>query len=130
MYGKSEFLASKTKLAQEAEKRQTTDQIERSMRFLEQAEVSQEALMADPHWRHYQQMVQGAIEQTKTHLETLKRSLEHPDLTEESEIQRVRNQLFICRARIEAWEVAISLPKSIIENAEQARERLKQFVDA
>lgn len=96
------------------------------MRQLSQAEVSHEALMADPHWRVYQQLLQGAIEQTKKDHAELLQLLDEPELTDENEIRRIRNLMFMCKARITAWEVAISLPKQVQEHGAEARQWLDE----
>lgn len=91
-----------------------------------QAAVLEEQLMADPHWRVYQQLLQGAVERMKVSRLTLLTRLAQPM----DAVQTASIQCEVARhdGSIMAMESAISLPRQLAESAAKASESLESAV--
>lgn len=87
---------------------------------LRQAAVPAEKLMADEHWRLYQQMLQGAIEAQAKNRDRLLLQLMSDVCNSYEDMTRVKRLIAECEAMIRAWQTAIDLPKQLLESAERA----------
>jgi len=87
---------------------------------LRQAAVPAEKLMADEHWRLYQQMLQGAIEAQVKNRDRLLLQLMSDVCNSYEDMTRVKRLIAECEAMIRAWQTAIDLPKQLLESAERA----------
>lgn len=81
--------------------------------------VKLEALTGDPNWDHYLSMVQGLIESAEKERAPLERSLADSDILDHAELLKIKFNIARCTASIQSLQVAIGLPKKIIENAKQ-----------
>lgn len=81
--------------------------------LLEQARVASEMLTGTPQWDVFLQRIQALIEQEKTLLGGMAEALAIPNLTSEQILQGQRH-LLSTKAKIEAWEQVLRLPKEII----------------
>lgn len=97
------------------------------IRQIAQAAVPAHAVMGDPNWRVYQQMLQGAIEQLRTVVDSDARRLYSPECAAEEE-RRLKNRINRHVGMIEAFEAAIALPKQLVESAESAQAELAKIL--
>jgi hypothetical protein len=97
---------------------------------LRQAAVPAERLMAEEHWRIYQQMLQAAVEQQTMNRDRLLAQLMSDRCNSYEDMTRVKRMIAECEAMILAWTTAIDLPKQLIESAERAAEALAKTTEA
>lgn len=87
--------------------------------FLEQARVASEHLTSSPEWNVFMQRVQALVDAERNLLNGMGDALALPNLTSEQVLQGQRHML-AAKAKIDAWEQVIRLPKEIIGNSEKA----------
>lgn len=80
--------------------------------LLHQAQVATEMLTGVPEWDVFLQRVQGFVDAEKKLVEGMTENLP-PAMTSEQVLQAHRH-IIHSRARIEAWEKVLSLPKEIL----------------
>jgi primosomal protein N' len=105
----AQALLSKAKAEQEARARAAYA----SNPLLDQARVASEMLTGSPQWDVFLQRIQALIEQERTLLGGMAEALAIPNLTSEQVLQGQRH-LLSTKAKIEAWEQVLRLPKEII----------------
>ncbi|MGE0289521.1 MAG: hypothetical protein AB7I42_26030 [Bradyrhizobium sp.] len=91
---------------------------------MRQAAVPAEKLMADDHWRVYQQMLQGAIEAQVANRDRLLLRLMSDGCNSYEDMVLVKRLIAECEATIHAWKAAIDLPVQLLASAEQAAQSL------
>lgn len=94
---------------------------------LEQAALEKQQLLNDPKWDIYLQEIQSWIKTTKEHLTAFQAQLDSPELTDPTEVQRLRNRIFVCNERIGTLNLVIDLPKQVIELGEKAKLKLEEI---
>lgn len=98
----------------------------RTLELANQAAVPAEKLMADEHWRVYQQMLQGAIEAQRRNRDVLLANLLSDRCASYEAMTTTKRLIAECDASIRAWQAAIELPLQLISNAEIAAAALEQ----
>lgn len=88
-----------------------------SSRFLDQAVVATRHLTGSHEWNVFLQRIQALVEQDTTLLHTMAESMALPNLTSEQVLQAQRHML-AARARLDAWEQVMALPKQILETGD------------
>lgn len=96
------------------------------LRLLAQSAVHASALMSDPAWAVYQQMLQAAVDTTVGHRRRLAESLTSPECSTLEQMTRIKHLVAECDGLINAWMTAINLPKVLQQNAEKAQEILNE----
>lgn len=97
-----------------------------SLELLRQAAVPAERLMAEDHWRVYQQMLQGAIERMLEHRQRLVARLLSDACNSFEDMARTKRLVAECEATIRAWTTAIDLPKQLLAGAESAARLIEE----
>lgn len=87
--------------------------------LLDQARVASEHLTGSHEWNVFLQRIQVWVDQERRALQVMGESLALPNLTSEQVLQGQRHML-VAKARLEAWEQVIQLPKEIIETASKS----------
>lgn len=87
--------------------------------LLDQARVASEHLTGSHEWNVFLQRIQALIDAEKKLLAAMADSIALPNLTSEQVLQGQRHML-ITKAKIEAWEQVLRLPKEIIDTAEKS----------
>ena len=90
-----------------------------SQALLEQAVVASANLTASHEWNVFLQRVQAWIDQERAGMHAMADAVALPNLTSEQILQAQRHML-VTKAKIEAWDQVISLPKEIIGASEKA----------
>lgn len=98
----------------------------RSLEHLRQAALPFERLMAEEHWRVYQQMLQGAIELQTQNRDRLISNLLSDSCSSFEAMTLTKRMIAECDATIRAWNAAIDLPVQIRQNGEAAAAALEQ----
>lgn len=86
---------------------------------LDQAAVASEHLTGSHEWNVFLQRVQALVDQERKVLGAMGESIALPNLTSEQVLQGQRHML-ATKAKIEAWEQVLRLPKEIVDTAEKA----------
>jgi len=100
----------------------------RSLEHLRQAALPFERLMAEEHWRVYQQMLQGAIEEQTKNRDRLVANLLSDGCASFEAMTVTKRMIAECDATIRAWNAAIDLPMQIRHNGEAAAAALEEEV--
>lgn len=87
--------------------------------ILDQAAVASEHLTGSHEWNVFLQRVQALVDTERKVLAAMGESLALPNLTSEQVLQGQRHML-ATKAKIEAWEQVLRLPKEIIDRAEKS----------
>lgn len=87
--------------------------------MLDQAAIASEHLTNSHEWNVFLQRVQSLIDYDRRLLAAMGDSISLPNLTSEQVLQAQRHML-VTKAKIEAWEQVIRLPKEIIDTAEKS----------
>lgn len=101
-----------------------------NLELLSQAQIKAEHVTGHDAWDTYLTWVQAAAEKAKEYMNHLDTMLADPMVVGHDELMRLKVEREACRARIEAWEAAIELPKQIIEQGEKARNTLIDLAGA
>ena len=99
---------------------------EPALHLLAQAAVPAAALMGDPVWAVYQQMLQAAVERTRESRMRMAETLASPQCNTFEQMTRIKQLMAECDGLIMAWLTAINLPKQLIENAGKAQHALDE----
>lgn len=94
------------------------------LEYLAQAEVKMENLTGDPYWDIYLSYLQEALERMTARHSQLEAELCSPDTVDPNAIMGIKLAIAQIGGQIDAVEQAISLPKSIMEMGERAKEKL------
>lgn len=86
--------------------------------ILDQAVVASEHLTGSLEWNVFLQRVQALVDTERKVLAAMGDSIALPNLTSEQVLQGQRHML-ATKAKIEAWEQVLRLPKEIIDRAEK-----------
>jgi len=89
-------------------------------RFFRQAAVDQGRLMGDPLWSVYQQMLQGAWEKAQDARAALTQKLAAPGILSGDQLHAIRYEIAHLDGVMAAFDAAVSLPRQLLENAENA----------
>lgn len=84
--------------------------------MLDQARIASEHLTGSHEWNVFMQRIQSLIDQERRLLSAMSESMAIPNLTSDQVLQAHRHML-VTKARIEAWEQVIRLPREIMETA-------------
>ena len=82
-------------------------------RFLEQAVVATKNLTGNNEWNVFLQRIQAMCDQERALLNTMADAISGPNLTNE-QISQGQRHMVAAKARIDAWEQVINLPKEIL----------------
>lgn len=86
--------------------------------MLEQARVSSLHLTGSHEWNVFLQRIQALVDAERRLLTAMAESMSIPNLTSEQIMQAQRHML-VTKARIDAWEQVMNLPKEIMEQSER-----------
>ena len=98
----------------------------RHLRLLERAALEARAVTGDPHWDYYLSVLQGAIEQTETHIAQFREQL-CGDVVNHDQIMTLKLALAECQGRLAAWTVARDTPKELMESGDKATDLLAEI---
>ena len=115
-FDREDFQALLAKRAQQAPR------AGQSSEALLQAAVEAKYLTGSEYWDLYLRYIQSAVERSQAVEQQLMYALASPGLVEHEKIIAVKMQLLECRARIEAWESAMELPKLLMERGAEVEE--------
>lgn len=107
--------------AQKTKRQNQTRERVPGLELLSQAQVKAEHVTGHDAWDTYLSYIQSAVEKAQGYMAHLDALLTDPMVVDHSQIMRLKVEREACRARIEAWEAATSLPRQIIEQGEKAR---------
>lgn len=112
----------------EGQKRESNLHTARS--FIErahQAEVAADALMGDPHWNLYQQLLAGAVEKLRETQERLRDQLSSVAVVSHDEIIRAKLLLAETTGIVAGLESALNLPKQIRDEYSKAQQTIAEL---
>ncbi|MCP4900112.1 MAG: hypothetical protein GY906_24340 [bacterium] len=92
------------------------------LRLVEQAAVDAQVVTGHESWDRYLSHLQGLVDQHKGFETQLRAALESPDVIDHATLMQNKMALRECRAKIEAWELAIRLPQELMSAGHAARE--------
>ena len=78
-------------------------------------------------WDKYLAILQGFVDQAKNSKLNAESRLAAPDVWEHGQLMKLKADILTCNAMIEAWTVAMQLPKALIEGGEIANTIVAQF---
>ncbi len=97
------------------------------LELLRQAAVRAELLTGHSHWDSFLGYIQAAVEETELQRESLISAISDPLLVDRDTIMRMKIALAECKARIEAWQVVIELPKDLVKAGDKAKGLLERL---
>lgn len=95
-------------------------------RLIAGAQPVMNALTQDAHWNRYLTILQGFIERWKVSREAAQQRLSDPTIWETVDLLKLKSDVLIASATIEALDIAIQLPKLILEGGNAAEEFIQQ----
>lgn len=95
--------------------------------MLRQAAVGAELLTGNEHWDRYLSYLQAAVEETERQREGFQAIVNDAKTVDHGQLLVAKLAMAECRARIEAWKVAMSLPRDLIAMGEQAKDLLERL---
>ena len=91
------------------------------------APVMQAVLTTSEHWNRYLTFLQGYVERTKARKMAAEFRLADPAVWDPQALMKLKGDILAASAMIEAWEVAIQLPRAIIDGGAEAEKMIKEF---
>ena len=91
------------------------------------APVMQSVMTTSDHWNRYLTFLQGFVEKTKARKLAAELRLADPAVWDPESLMKLKGDILAAGAMIEAWEVAIQLPRAIIDGGAEAEKMIKEF---
>lgn len=114
-YDKSQFKHLLDKLASEEKVRNSSHSLAAHPELLRQAAVKSEALTKDSNWDTYLSRIQKDIESAENMLQQARAKLEDPKVVRYEELIQAKTVILESKAIINALNIAINYPVSIIQ---------------
>jgi hypothetical protein len=124
-YDRKEFLDTVSKKAQER-----TANVMPLLRAVQAVAPVMEKLLTDTHWDHYLAYLQGYVNQAKAAKENAQAKLSDPAVWDTGQLTKLKSDIIVADAMIEAWTTAMQLPKALISGAEEANKTIARFENA
>lgn len=96
-------------------------------RMLAGAAPVMEALTKDANWNRYLTMLQGVAERASAQAESAARKLTDPALWKHEEMLKLKADVLVGEAIVQTLQLAIGLPKAIMEGAGDAQTIINEF---
>ena len=100
------------------------------LEMVAQAVVKTEMLTGDALWDTFLSYLQSAVEQTSSQRDAFAAVISDSKTVQVETIMSAKIGLAECKARIEAWNAVISLPKDLIEMGSEAKTLLGRLPEA
>lgn len=95
--------------------------------MLAQAQVKTELLTGDAHWDWFLSFLQAAVDHTEGQRDAFAAIIADPKTVQIDTIMEAKIGLAECKARLDAWNAVISLPKDLIEMGQEAKTLLERM---
>ncbi len=89
--------------------------------------VMQSLLTGNPAWDRYLTHLQGLIDQAKAARAKALDGIAGPDSWDGTKLMKLKSDILVADAMIEAWTVAMNLPKALIEGSEMAAQEITRI---
>ena len=90
------------------------------------AAVLSDKLQRTPEWQRYSEYLQGYVERFQKRKELAKQKIDDPSV-QDDQVRKLRLDVFIADASIDALKFAIELPAYILKGGAEADQFLKDF---
>ena len=125
-FDRNEFLANVTERAQER-----NAALMPALRQLQAvAPVMQTLLTGSDAWDRYLTYLQGYIEQAGAAKVRAQAKMSDPMVWDAHDLTKLKSDILIADAMIDAWKAAIELPRSLINGATEASKTISRFEEA
>ena len=121
-FDKKDFLDS---VSQKAKER--TANVMPLLRAVQAVAPVMEKLMTDTHWDRYLAYLQGYVNQARAAKENAQAKLSDPAVWDTGQLTKLKSDIIVADAMIEAWTTAMQLPKALISGAEEANKTIARF---
>lgn len=81
----------------------------------------------DDKWNRYLQLLQGQIDKTRAQKEAAQSRMNDPAIWDPQHLAKLKSDIREADAMIAAWELAMQLPKALIEGGQEATELLNKM---
>lgn len=108
-------------------RKKVPDDQRRRAKIVVQQGVNARLLTGNEHWDDYLSYLQAAIDRTMEALDSFDARLTDPSVTNPDELMKAKIGRCECKARIDAWETAMSLPGDLMESGGKAKEWLDEI---
>lgn len=122
-FDKAEWLAG----VGERMKKRTADALPALRQAQAQAPPMQDVLTQFDYWNRYVSYLQELSERTAKRRDAAQARMNAPDVWDAAVLAKLKSDILTADAMISAWDVAMKLPKALIEDAEKARELVEQY---
>jgi len=92
-----------------------------------QAAPMHQVLTQFDYWNRYLSFLQELINRTTARKELAQARMQDPAIWDAQQLAKLKSDILTADAMIQAWDVAMKLPKALIEDAEKAKELIEQF---
>lgn len=123
MFERAEFEALRERQGRQANLATAKTFIEKA----HQAEVAADALMGDPHWRVYQQLLAGAMEKLRETQARLRDQISSVAMVSHDEIMRTKLLLAETTGILAGIESALNLPRQIRDDYAKAQKTIEEL---
>ncbi len=96
-------------------------------RLLQGAAPVMDKLVRSPEWERYVTSLQGVIERYRAQREAALKKLTDPIITEDKDIRKLRQDIFIADVTMDTLRFAIELPAAILQGSEAATDFVSKF---
>lgn len=125
-FDKSQFLATVAERAQE--RNASLMPVLRQLQAV--APVMQSLLTGSDAWDRYLTYLQGYIEQASAAKIRAQSKMSDPMVWDAHDLTKLKSDILIADAMIDAWRAAIELPKSLINGATEAGKTIARFEES
>jgi hypothetical protein len=96
-------------------------------RILAGASPVMRGLTGNPNWDRYLSYLQGFIERTNIMLSNARSKLSDPAVWEHKDLLKLKSDILVAEAIVQTFTLCISLPKAIVDGAEEAQKLVTEF---
>ncbi len=92
--------------------------------------VMKELQTGNDAWDRYLSHLQGYIDKATEARTLVQRKLADPNVWDANALTKLKSDIMVCEAMIEAWGAAMTLPKALLAGAEVAQAQITRFENA
>ena len=121
-FDKEDFIANLA-TAREKRARESLPQL----RVIQAQAQVMEKLLVTPEWNRYLSYLQELVNKTEVSKASAQARQNDPAIWDPQQLAKLKSDVLQADAMLQAWDVAMRLPKLLIEDAEKAAEMIAEF---
>ena len=97
------------------------------LRVVQAQAVVMDALLVTPEWNRYLSYLQELVNRTMASKAAAQARQNDPSIWDPQQLAKLKSDVLQAEAMLQAWDIAMRLPKALIEDAEKATAMIAEF---